>query len=133
MVTTTKTKSTEAERLFADLDKPSLHALSYALRHPDTWPKGFKWDYQWCTTCAMGLAGQLWNETIGTDSLNVSTMARAFALPWSEAKEIFEVNEKEDAPTKRCGFLWLDETVDWHAVSPEMVAGWIDDYLKRAE
>ena len=37
---------TETEALFQDLSKPSLHALSYALRHPDTWPEGFVWDYR---------------------------------------------------------------------------------------
>lgn len=37
-------------------DRPSLTALSYALRHPGTWPKDFVWDYSDCTTCAIGLA-----------------------------------------------------------------------------
>jgi hypothetical protein len=51
---------TETEKLFA-IDKPSLENLSYALRHPETWPKDFVWDYGECNDCAMGLAHRLWD------------------------------------------------------------------------
>lgn len=70
---------TETERLFANLDKPSLHALSYALRHPDTWPEGFMWNYNQCHQCAMGLAHQLWNIQEAAVTDGASIMARSSA------------------------------------------------------
>lgn len=115
MTVTTKPKAkSETEKLFADLDKPSLHALSYALRHPDTWPDGFVWDYKECDQCAMGLAHCLWRSSIPeADTWNgASIMAKKFAMPYGEAENIF-FNHK--------------------AVTPEMVADQIDKYLERAE
>jgi hypothetical protein len=123
-------ETNEVTRLFADLDKPSLHGLSYVLRHPETWPRGFKWDYQFCDTCAMGLAHHLWSDFV--DEANVSEMARAFALPYSESNNIFQTND-DWAPSRRVGFLWLRKAADWSAITPEMVADEIDRYLARAE
>ena len=40
--------------------EPSVAALSHALRHPETWPEGFEWDYRRVECCAMGLARRLW-------------------------------------------------------------------------
>lgn len=40
--------------------KPSLRGLSYALRHPETWPAGFEFDYGDCKRCAIGLIFKLW-------------------------------------------------------------------------
>jgi hypothetical protein len=45
-----------------DISKPSIANLIYALRHPQTWPAGFKWNYGGCTTCAMGLVHRLWDS-----------------------------------------------------------------------
>lgn len=119
---------TETEALFQDLDKPSLHALSYALRHPDTWPDGFVWDYSYCGQCAMGLAHLLWKETVGRpDTYNgASLMARAFAIPYEEARDIFL--EGRGAP-RYC--LVGPRNID--AQTPERVADQIDKYLKGAE
>ena len=52
-------------------DKPSLKSLSYVLRHSETWPEDFEWDYRDCITCAMGLASQLWNK-VQTHTLSMS-------------------------------------------------------------
>lgn len=128
----TKTKPrTEAEALFSDLDKPSLHALSYALRHPDTWPEGFYWDFSDCGQCAMGLAHELWNvNTAGKYEVAVSRMARAFAMPYGEARHIFGTR---DWAEQRKMFGLIKQRAPWGSITPEMVADQIDAYLARAE
>jgi len=133
-----KTHAMKSETAFLqDLDKPSLHALSYALRHPDTWPAGFVWDFSNCTTCAMGLAHQLWNQIPngGGAKASVSGAARSFALPYAEAKAIF-LGSAEWMPfkTMKAGWLRTKTVCDMDAVTPEMVADQIDKYLaERAE
>lgn len=146
-----KTKApTEQSLLFGDLDKPSLHALSYALRHPDTWPKGFVWDYKYCDDCAMGLAHALWANKVEQASIQdgPTIMARAFAMPYADARSIFLGNHgkaawlptKEKATTVTHGHLWWAREevkrttkTDYSAVTPEMVADQIDAYLATAE
>src|SRR5882762_5295787 len=87
-VTTRTTNETTA--LFADLAKPSLHGLSYALRHPDTWPKDFYWDFSRCNHCAMGLAHRLWWSIPSADRNDgASIMAREFAMPYTSSRSIF--------------------------------------------
>jgi hypothetical protein len=46
-----------------DLTRPSLAALAYALRHRETWPAGFVWNYRYADTCALGLSHQLWGSS----------------------------------------------------------------------
>lgn len=142
----------EQEKLFADLDKLSLHALSYALRHPDTWPEGFVWNYHRCESCAMGLAHQLWKSKvpITCPDNGASRMAHTFAMPYEAAKSIFLGMEGSEAAdwmpgeaitqTKNTGHLWWKKSSttthyfsDHVAVSPEMVADQIDAYLATAE
>jgi hypothetical protein len=118
---------TETETLFQDLNKPSLQNLSYALRHPDTWPEGFNWQYQNCGTCAMGLAHELWKEIPQTYFTNgASIMAKAFAMPYSEANDIFM--RGRNAPRK--AFIGPRDPT---RQTPERVADAIDAYLKTAE
>jgi hypothetical protein len=132
-------ETNEVTRLFADLDKPSLHTLSYALRHPDTWPNGFVWNFQDCKSCAMGLAHELWfaseNRPTGKtpDSYHraaVSAVARRFALPYAEAQRIFL---RSDWAVKSRMFGLVKEKIPMSAITPEMVADEIDRYLARAE
>src|SRR5689334_13480886 len=113
MSTATKQR-TETEKLFADLDKPSLHGLSYALRHPDTWPKGFVWNYSKCDQCAMGLAHALWKQIPSTDRDNgASIMAHEFGMPYATAQSIFlaqgETNGWCPFHTVVSGRLWWKE------------------------
>ena len=119
-----------------DMTKPSLHALSYALRHPDTWPRGFSWNYRNCNRCAMGLAGLLWESlSISGDDYEdaVSDVARGFALPYCEARSMF-LGDGTWAPRSVKGHLWWKESeINFAAVTPEMVADQIDAYLERAE
>lgn len=139
----------ETTALFRDLNKPSLHGLSYALRHPDTWPNGFVWDYGYCSGCAMGLAHALWGfmsaQGVGGNEhggIAVTEAARAFAVPYKEAKNIFlGIEDGYTAPwiptkTKTKGALfWKKEVTKANhtAVTPEMVADQIDAYLAKAE
>jgi hypothetical protein len=129
----------ETLALFRDLNKPSLHALSYVLRHPDTWPEGFVWDYSRCESCAMGLAHSLWRESVPKTNIDnaASYMARTFSMPFAEAKSIF-LGGRSWVPkeTFSDGHLWWRKErhrADHDAVTPEMVADQIDAYLSRAE
>lgn len=123
----------KSERLFRDLDKPSLHTLSYALRHPDTWPEGFVWKYSSCRQCAMGLAHQLWQNKIPQSYLEdgASVMARSFAMPFEVAETIFL---NCSWPYRLAGLLIFPGVGrGYGSVSPEMVADEIDRYLATAE
>lgn len=135
-ITITPVTSTFNESAFLeDLTKPSLHALSYALRHPDTWPKGFVWKYKNCDQCAMGLAHLLWDTiAISNDAERaVSYAASGFAMPYEEARDIF-LGEGDWMPLLVEGHLWWKTTeYDFKRVTPEMVADQIDAYLERAE
>lgn len=122
-----------------DLDKPSLENLSYALRHPDTWPANFTWSFERYSTCAMGLAHQLWSSIVPPPlqdstqcNLGSSIMAKVFAMPFEEAKNIFfGLGPKSGwVPTRTAGHLWWKKTLHINgAVTPEMVADQIDKYL----
>lgn len=43
-----------------DLSMPSLENLAYVLRHRETWPPDFEWDYRKLSCCAVGLSIRLW-------------------------------------------------------------------------
>jgi len=123
----------ETEKLFQDLSKPSLHVLSYALRHPDTWPEGFNWNFDNCRECAMGLAHRLWAsipeaKNTATCSTGPSIMGRAFAMPYETARDIF-MGEGE---WTRTGLIFKTQ-IDFKKVTPEMVADQIDKYLETVE
>lgn len=139
---TTKTRpKTETQALFGDLNKPSLIGLSYMLRHPDTWPEGFIWNYGHCEQCAMGLAHALWKVPDTDTETGASIMARTFAMPYEAADAIFMGNgawvPRRDTSYPE-GALWWKRTIprtttDLEAVTPEMVADQIDKYLATAE
>lgn len=132
----------ETESLFIDLDRPSLAALSYILRHPDTWPKDFIWNFGDCYQCAMGLAHRLWKQIPRSSSETGATiMAREFAIPYGVALNIFlaDYGHAEWLPRrvehKTEGRLWWKKEIstshrDYDAVTPEMVADQIDAFLK---
>lgn len=128
MDTTTKRPTTETEALFKDLSKPSLHALSYALRHPDTWPEGFYWNYDNCDQCAMGLAHQLWRKHVQEvyTETGASVMAKAFGMPYGKAERIFL-----EGPKNHRYFGIFPR--GYRTMTPDMVADDIDAYLKSCE
>ena len=62
----------------------SLRGLSYALRHPETWPPGFRWKFFDCNRCATGLAVEL----MMADRPTPAAMARAFEMSDREARHL---------------------------------------------
>ncbi len=121
-----------------DLNKPDLQNLAYALRHPETWPKGFVWNFSNCKTCAMGLARSLWPAVQfsgrGNDQNRaaVSAMAREFAMPFTQAQMVFG-GDAYHTPFRTEGHLWwAKHSADWFGVTPEMVADEIDRYIAAA-
>lgn len=130
----------ETERLLRDLDKPSLENLAYALRHPETWPRGFVWDYSHCDHCAMGLAHALWRYSTEPPSngphTGSSRMARTFAIPYEAAWRIFFEAAAGYSVEKKTWFgFGKPKTIPCpnENVTPEMVAKRIDAHLARAE
>ena len=57
---------------------PTLDAMIHHLRHPETWPAGFEWDYSYATACAVGLAHGLWPDS--TTSFSYSDLAHTLGL-----------------------------------------------------
>lgn len=108
----------EAEKLFS-LDQPSLAALSYALRHKETWPDWFQWDFGDCFQCAMGLSLALWKDSIRFP--NSCEMVRVFGMPFDKATKIFGGN---DWATFYGSLVWR--------ITPEQVADKIDEYLAES-
>ena len=100
-------KSFEERNPLVDLSKPSIAALSYALRHRETWPKDFKWNFFCCTTCAMGLAARLWtqlrpfHENIGANlGVSISAAHRIFvqaAWEWGGPTDSPDVSPEDIA------------------------------------
>lgn len=128
----------EAEQLFS-LDRPSLRALSHILRHKELWPEGFVWNYSSCSTCAMGLAWQIWN--MNDDHLayplyrNLRRAAEVFSMPLMESCTIFGGYIPLNLDNIEGGGIQDDWTKapdggsSMGHVTPEMVADKIDEYL----
>jgi len=155
----TRQAPTETQALFQDLTKPSLHALSYVLRHPEMWPEKFNWGYQNCSSCAMGLAHKLWKDIPATKNETAPTiMARTFGIPYSTANSIFmgadpngpqgvapwicrtrseEVIERERLGLFRSRPVVITQRttgfVGYKQITPDMVADEIDRYLATVE
>jgi hypothetical protein len=68
-------------------NKPTIGALSFALRHPELWPADFHWDYSRCETCAMGLAKRMWPKHV--EEAHVAGMVNAFGISDDAARRIF--------------------------------------------
>lgn len=110
----------EVEKLFS-LDTPSLEALSHILRHRELWPKEFVWDYQSCSTCAMGLASKLWNYDTYRE-VDDSAVLQA----------VERLGMEHEPALRILGGSHLEQTYGttfYCSVTPEMVADQIDKYL----
>jgi hypothetical protein len=111
-------------------DRPNLVALAYALRHPETWPADFVWDYRNCASCAVGLSLRLWPALKLPDGqqAQMTWIAREMAMPYGPAKQIFYGL----GPSKRVSDGWFRSkwVADFKRVSPDDVADAIDRYLK---
>lgn len=98
-------------------DEPSLVALSYALRHPDTWPDGFQWDYGDCRTCAIGLAARFWPVCAANHgAIRTLFVVSGIAMREGAANHIFRS-------------LQTQHGTDRSKITPDHVADAIDDYL----
>lgn len=94
---------------YVDLSKPSIEGLIYALRHPEVWPKGFEFDFRFCSKCAMGLAHAMWPQEISYPLDHC--VAKALGLDRHVAFDIFVIGwmgspktriEIADALESRC-------------------------------
>ena len=112
--------STQDDRIAELLAKPSLAALAYALRHQETWPEGFVWNFYNCRTCAMGMAADLW-AGVTRPIRAVAPMERwtgaAFNLSSYEVEMLFGST------------LPVSLGIALHKITPEHVADAIDNYL----
>ena len=108
--------------------KLTLADLAWRLRHPETWPKGFQWDYMECNQCAMGLA---W-------SLSHGGRQSQFDLLTSGQGNITHAVKAELADAKAMSsrqfsaVFWELDAGGW-VVRPDHVADAIDRYLKRRD
>jgi hypothetical protein len=96
---------------YPDLSVPSYVALSYALRHKETWPKGFTWNYRYCSGCALGLAVGLWPRNVKF----------AYSLPTSVYAEV------------RAPLRWYSAWVPTLNIRPEHVADALDTWIAKGQ
>lgn len=134
-----KTGVKELTAEFKNANKPTLHGLSYALRHPETWPDDFYWDFNYCTNCAMGLAFALWSQKDVSDMSDrqvISGTAHMMSMPYEDATRIFYGNNWSPKIERERLFGLLAPEVKftpYEKITPEMVADEIDRYLALAE
>lgn len=108
----------ESEKI--SLEAPSMRALSYMLRHQETWPAGFEWNYRNCHSCAMGLAYKTWKSIQCPDSFE---MSRALGMDVEVARGIFCAGPH---------YAFSFAPFDFVNITPEMVADKIDEYAAVA-
>ena len=125
----------EVAALSRTTDRPGLTALSYALRHPDTWPSDFVWHYDTCENCAIGLALRLWPSLQLPKGQNAQQawIAREMAMSFREARDIFFGLAPQITIREKTGWFRSEErtVTNWDAVTPDDVADAIDRYLSR--
>jgi hypothetical protein len=107
-------------------DRPNLTALAYALRHPETWPKNFTWNYEQCESCAMGLAVRLW-PSLEPPDYNETWISREMSMSYREAVSIFF----DMGPFQKVKTGWFRSKMvrNKALVTPDDVADAIDRYL----
>jgi hypothetical protein len=96
-------------------NKPTIGALSFALRHAELWPADFHWDYSRCETCAMGLARRMWPKHV--EEANLSGMVAAFGIGPDHASRIF---------TGSYSYYGRMAVAGYDPVQPEQVADALD-------
>ena len=84
---------------------PSLKPLSFMLRHKETWPEDFEWNFMSCDNCAMGLAKRTWSKHVR--EATTPEMSKAFGLTIGQ-----------------CGIFTMGAAD--HTITPEMIADRID-------
>lgn len=128
----------EVQALSRITDRPNLVALAYSLRHPETWPADFVWDYRNCTKCAIGLSLRLWPKLqLPQGQMAQQTwIAREMAMPYDAAKLMFfglgppiRVGRYGAHRRSKGWFRAPHWIADQSAVTPDDVANAIDQYL----
>jgi hypothetical protein len=117
--------------------REGLRRLAFALRHPETWPDGFVWNFSYCENCAMGLACQLWMEDAPNFSdaddehrAYVSFIAHRLAVPFDDVQSLFlSADWAKRTMTKWFGLVKIERKFPFEKITPGMVADAIDRYL----
>lgn len=108
------------EAFLRESDTPSLERLSYVLKHPETWPPGFQWDFSFCDTCALGLA----REMFDLDFACSDNVAKAIGISHDDAYRIFiQMDGKK--------FPWYKMFPGPRDVTPQMVAKQLDEIIAK--
>lgn len=97
-------------------------ALIGALRHPETWPPGFEWNFFNCHTCAIGLMHRLMPGAI-----NWGLPAR---LTYTAVKDEAEsIGAVLGIPAKDAIYLFADVNSygEYTEITPQMVADKLEE------
>lgn len=107
----------------------TLADLAWRLRHPETWPPGFKWDYGNCSSCAMGLAVRLLDQPFPDDIEN--WMANQFPEASDGDPELPLLNEWAESVFLEGLHPEAKLSEIAHTITPAMVADAIDQWLEK--
>ena len=104
-----------------DRTEPTLRDLAYVLRHEETWPEGFRWDYRYADHCGIGLCVQLYGKSPASFD------------EFSGDYDGESVNSIFNTPVK-----WYKAPLDCYSermrmITPEVVADRIDAYLGESK
>lgn len=99
------------------------------LRSSKLWPSDFKWNYEKCSQCALGLAFRLWNE-----EFDAPTHLGLFASEKFISSAGLGIKLKIDAITADIIFCQLAFVLNknMHFVTPEDVADALEEVLAMA-
>ena len=104
-------------------NEPSLPALAFVLRHKETWPTGFEWNFSNCRHCAMGMAHRLWPDVVREPDMQ--HMCEVFDLSNKDARFLFHSHY---LPLLQ----WTTFPISW-GMTPEVIADRIDKYCIKHE
>lgn len=122
--------------LDGNLPTPDLKTFATILRDRTCWPKGFKWDYSDCRTCAMGLAVQLYSLKLedGVPHTYLSATSKAFSMDYDKADDIFLRLAGKLGDNEKSNLVRIYEIIEVRKrITPENVADAIDQYLLTCE
>lgn len=95
--------------------KPLLRALSFTLRHSETWPENFgPWNFAEGPTCGIGLVYKMWPEAANS----IAGIHNLFGVSYEVTLHFFSSGAYGIPPSQ---------------VTPEMVADRIDAYLESVD
>ena len=95
------------------VETPTLANLSLVLRNHELWPDGHRWEFSSRYCCAAGIAHELWGTPLTFEGVQAS-----FGLSRWQTYRIFAAGN-------------LLHLLHLRTITPEIVAGRIDRYLRR--